>query len=165
MASSKEYRTWKNPKAEQRHLREVDAKQKEVNRQIDAMVDRLAEAIIEHKRIEAYGREELLMKLALLSGIRLYNSSIDDKLYGHAKFLGGERYAVISVALDEVVTTNDAINLVINRDSQMHVLHLEPSVKRVTYSRPVIDEDGHVPFSDRQKALLTRWNEEVEQYV
>lgn len=166
MTAKKEFRTWKSPKAERQYRREEAAKQRDITRQFNTMVDHLLIVIDECHRIEAYGRDELLIKLAQAAGVRLYDDGIDGKLMGYAKRLGGERYLAIKAALYHIVDVYDDIELLVDKDSQEHTLRLTSTAKQQTErTRIVIEEDGRVPLSDHHRALLMSWREDVEQYV
>ena len=161
---SKEYRKWRNPRAEKQHYRSAAMRQQKHDEQVIDTAHRIAVAVTLHKRIVAFGKEELLLRLATLSQIRLYDSGIDDKLKGYARQRQGDRYKVMNDALKHVTVNYDEIRLSVDRESQVHILEFIPN-KSPTRQQPLIQEDGLVLLPDVCRAQLREWGEPDLQYA
>lgn len=161
---SKEYRKWRNPRAEKLHLRSLAHAQQKHEEQVEDTAHRIAVAITLEGRIVAFGREELLLRLAKLIQIRLYDSGIDNKLKGHARQRQGDRYKVMHQALNRVIDTYDDILLTVDHDSQVHIFEFVPN-KSPTRQQLVIQEDGLVLLPDACRAQLREWGEPDLQYA
>lgn len=162
--TSKAYRKWEKPHAERRYQRAEAAKQQRHREQVAATAERIAVAITLEKRIIASGRPELLLRLAALSHIRLYDESIDSRRRGYAQRRQGDHYKVMHEALDHVLDMHDDIILTVNRESKVHILEFTPAKVSAPW-RPVFGEDGLVLLPDFCRAQLREWGEPDLQYA
>lgn len=155
-------RTWNKPKAQKKYESQLDAIAAHHQAAVDSAYNAVLDAVTTHASVKAYGREMLLMQLAKLGNIRLYDQSVDTG-GKYAKYKQGEHQRAMSDALDDIIeegiatlTIADAHNL-----HSLHTLRYVPE-KQSARQRPVFDDDNHCILSGQNAHKLREWREEPQ---
>jgi hypothetical protein len=148
------YRNWANSVAKIIHEREVVAYQRQQHLMIETQSWLIVETVEQYKHIEVYSNsiDVLLLRIAELAGLRLYDEGIDDKLTGYAKLKQGDRQRIMRQAFRLVVETG-RVNYAENG-----LRHTVDAIVVKQPSRPIFIDDTCL-LDPRFEAKLKRWGE------
>ena len=124
----------------------------------ESLVVIISETVEQHESIKAYDTETVLLQLALLANIRLYDDGLDDKLFGHAKHKQGDRQRIMRQALRLAI---DEGRVVYIRQDALHVIAAIAEKKPL---RPLFEDDMCL-LDDNMRAKLREWGEPVAQFI
>lgn len=155
-------RDWNKQKAQRKYEAQLDAIETHHQSAVDNAYNVILSVVTTSKPIMAYGRDALLMQLAQLGGIRLYDSRIDSK-NEYTKRKQGEHQLAMSDALDAIITEKIAI-LIIEDAHNPYSLHTVRHVPTEQPARPrtIFDDDGHCRLNGQHMHKMREWREEPQ---
>ncbi|MEO7904713.1 MAG: hypothetical protein ABIR91_02880 [Candidatus Saccharimonadales bacterium] len=156
------FRQWENPSAEKKYRRKVVAFDQRQEEEIDRLTNMILETVAQHKRIKMDGIsvDILLLRIAELGGLRLYNESIDGKQSAYAKQRQRDRQANMRQAFRRAVESGK----IAYSHSELHHA-AEAAAEDKPLSQPIL-KDGVCVLVSRFEARLIGWGEKpAEQHI